>query len=256
MTALSPLARAFVDQSLQSAALHQRHRAQIWAKLQQRVSGEASSESPRHAPAASLHRFAFGSRIGWAGFFVASGAILASVCGTVMRRDHASEVTAVALCPPVPKSSREAGLAPTALADSSTQAIPSEVALNSKHTAADRLQQTVRQLSPNARATAPRDRSRPTAIPPRKVATLFPHRDLQTVVVERSRGSLPSDSGYALTHMAIHQGGTQFGVSPEWRQFAPHLVGGYSPLGEGGFESSLPLKLTQPQLRLTATLLE
>ncbi len=256
MSALSPLARTFVDQSVQSAALQQKHRTQIWAKLQQRVSVEASSESPRHAPSASLQRFTFSGRIGWAGFFVATGAILASVFGTVIGRDHASEVTAVALCPPIPNGTREASLAPTAPADSSTLAMPSDAALTSKQAPASNPPPKVRQLSPNVRGNGPRARSGPTPIPPSRVATLLPHRDLQTVVVERSAGAINADSGYALTHTATHRNGAQFGVSPEWLEFAPHLVGGFSPLGEGQFESSLPLKLTHPQLRLTATLLE
>jgi hypothetical protein len=37
---------------------------------------------------------------------------------------------------------------------------------------------------------------------------------------------------------------------------APQLFGGISPLGEGQFEPPVPLRLTQPQLRLTSTVLE
>jgi hypothetical protein len=229
MTALSPLARAFVEQTVQSASLDQKHRAQLWAQLQRRVSAESSSVSPSQSPMAGVLRLVLKTPLGWAGSVVVSGAILVGVLGATHRLDRTTKATAFDACPPAPKPSCEACFAPATIANASTPAVPPKVITESKP----------------SKPAAPRgagSRSRSAPPPPKRVATMPPRRDLQAVVVEPSRG-VPG----------MHPVYTRFSYELD---LAPHLVGGISPLGEGQFEPPVPLRLTQPQLRLTSTVLE
>lgn len=226
MNELRPLARAFIEQAVQSASMHHKHRAQLWAQLQLRVLAESSRVSPSQSPIAGVLRLVLRTPLGWAGSVVVSGALLVGVVGATHRPDPAARAAVLEACPPAPTPSREACLAPVAPTNASLAVLPPTMGEAPKQTKKSRLKP-----------------SKPTAKPPpNRVATLPPLRDLQAIVVEPSRG-LPR---MAPVHARV----------PYELDFAPHLVGGISPLWEGQFEPPAPLRLTQPRLRLTSTVLE
>jgi hypothetical protein len=256
MNALCPLARAFVDQTVQSAALHHKHRAQIWAKLQQRVLAESSAESPSRWPVARAPK----PSIGWAGFLVASCAMFAIVLATAHRLELASEKGLPTTCPAAPALSPVVSLAPTTAAGACAQAMPPATTLATKQAPVRTSRPKQQPSLADARGTAKPERLRSNPIPPNQVATLLPQPDLKEVVAQRSKGMASrrprgigaDDEG----DWAPAYDGLQLSVTGGWLQVAPQMVGGISPLAESRFEPSLPLKLTRPQLRLTAALLE
>lgn len=275
MTALSPLARAFVDQTVQSAMLHQKHRAQIWTKLQQRVLTESPCEAPRHSPRGSWLGLSLKSPVGWVGSVVLFGAILANVLGNARQLGPTAENDQLEACPPLPRQSHEANLAASVVAVESAEAMPPAIELAAQQALDNRPKTEKSTIAAVARAPANRKRSRRSPAPSRQVAPLLPHRDLEVIVVGRSArmtGLHPTYAGlsYELqpenlfrsgtvddsTNGATHRSDAQFVVAPSSLELPPHLAGALLPLGEAQFESSLPLKLTQPQLRLTSAAID
>lgn len=247
MTPLSPLARAFVEQTVQSAALHQKHRARIWAQLQRRVAAESAENAP--------HRWsARKSPLAWVTCVVASVALGAGTVRALHRTENAVSVSVANACPPVPAPACEACLAPAAHEARSPKVSSSALPVASKPTQATRSKAVQHASHPVAQSTTlgRPDPARPAA---HRVAAVLPAYGSLSLENDPTR-QLRAEPGFAATHTAPHVSATPFGVTADWLEMAQPLVGAPPVLVENRFESSPPLKLTPPQFKLTAALLD
>lgn len=259
MTTLCPQARAFVD-SAQSAALSQNHRARIWVQLQQRAAESPSHSAPWRGRVSRVP-------LGW-GSCIASLALIAGVLGAVHRRSTSASVNSLNTCPLVLAPSCEACLAPPVLAPSCEACLlpsvietrspqtPSPASLGvSKHVASSRTKAKHRAPQPVTRSDSSSKRLDPAQLVPERLVAVLPAYGRAPLEHRRER-QIPADPGSTGVRAASYGGALPFGVTTEWLEIALPSVAAAAPLVEGRFEPAWPLKLTPPQLRLTATLLE